>query len=284
MKKVGILYICTGSYQVFWKPFYESFEKNFLNDCELHYFVFTDAAEIYDMESNPRIHLHNLKMLPWPLVTLFRFHTFLSIEEELKEMNYLMFSNANMECIEEVESKDFLPREDMGERLIVTVHPGYGMDKIRYAPLERHKYSYAYVPYQCGKQYVIGAMNGGCTDDFLQMSHILRDAIEEDLKKNVIARWHDESHLNRYIADRSDYRLLSPEYCYPFGMDVDYQPKIAAVSKKAKFDVEKFKGLNISEEVPAWKKMMIRFLSRRRCDVRYFFDLLCHRKVKKYDF
>ena len=46
-KSIGILYICTGPYVLFWKDFYESFEKNFLPSYEKRYYVFTDAEEIF---------------------------------------------------------------------------------------------------------------------------------------------------------------------------------------------------------------------------------------------
>ena len=45
--QIAILYICTGKYVVFWKDFYQSFEKKFLKKSEVEYFVFTDAAYIY---------------------------------------------------------------------------------------------------------------------------------------------------------------------------------------------------------------------------------------------
>jgi len=55
MKKIGILYICTGKYDIFWKDFYLSCEKYLLNDIdengnkkfEKHYFVWTDAEGIF---------------------------------------------------------------------------------------------------------------------------------------------------------------------------------------------------------------------------------------------
>ena len=40
--KIGILYICTGNYTVFWEDFYESFSKYFCTNSEIHYFVFSD--------------------------------------------------------------------------------------------------------------------------------------------------------------------------------------------------------------------------------------------------
>ena len=39
--KIGILYICTGNYTVFWEDFYESFSKYFCTNSEIHYFVFS---------------------------------------------------------------------------------------------------------------------------------------------------------------------------------------------------------------------------------------------------
>ena len=50
-KSIGILYICTGPYVLFWEDFYKSFQKRFLIDFEKHYFVFTDAEEIYGQEN-----------------------------------------------------------------------------------------------------------------------------------------------------------------------------------------------------------------------------------------
>ena len=43
--KVGILYICTGKYIVFWEEFYKSCQKYFLSDseCVKQYYVFTDV-------------------------------------------------------------------------------------------------------------------------------------------------------------------------------------------------------------------------------------------------
>ncbi len=242
MKKIGILYICTGAYVAFWEDFYKTFEEHFLKDYEKHYFVFTDADSVYGEEDNKNIHRKYLETLPWPLVTLFRFKTFLSAEDELKQMDYLMFSNSNMVCDTDITADEFLPREECGERLFVTRHPGYYGKNGIYAPFDRNKKSSAYVPYNKGETYVIGAMNGGTSEAFLEMSHALNNAIDEDLKKNVIARWHDESQLNHYIINRTDVRVLGPEYCYPFGMNVSYEKRISAVSKQAKFDVRKFKG------------------------------------------
>lgn len=240
-KNIGILYICTGPYVLFWKDFYKSFEKNFLIDYDKQYFVFTDAEEIYGQDSK-NVRKIKIESQPWPLITLLRFSTFLKVEEELKKCDYLMFSNSNMVCDDAITAEEFLPREEFGERLSVTLHPGYdGKRKIDF-PYDRNKKSTAYIPWNCGQKYVIGAMFCGTSDAFIKMSKTLKRNIEEDLKKNIIAKWHDESQLNRYIIKKPGIRVLPPQYCYPCGIDVRYARKISAVSKEEKFDVNTFKG------------------------------------------
>ena len=127
-------------------------------------------------------------------------------------------------------------------------------------------------------------MNGGTSAAFLEMARTLNKAIEEDLKKNVIARWHDESHLNRYIVDRDDYRLLNSEYCYPYGMNVAYKRKISAVSKMEKFDVNKFKGVykKTKKETTVNKLAIAKQWIKE--DILFVRDKLLFKKVKKYGF
>lgn len=282
-KTIGILYIATGPYIAFWEDFYKTFEAKFLTEFERHYYVFTDAAEIYAEGENVNIHKYFLKTLPWPLITLFRFDTFLYAEGELSKMDYLMFSNSNMVCDDEISPEEFLPREDNGEQLFVTVHPGYADKSGIYAPFDRNKKSSAYVPYNCGKTYVIGAMNGGTAKAFLEMSRKLDYAIKEDLKKNVIARWHDESQLNHYIIGREDVRVLGPEYCYPYGKAVSYEKKISAVSKQAKFDAKTFKGLYEKDNESFVRKIysVVRGIGGRILPIIFYIkDLMLFKKVR----
>ena len=187
-KTIGILYIATGPYIAFWEDFYKTFESKFLTDFERHYYVFTDATEIYAEGENVNI--------------------------------------------QDITGKSGI-----------------------YAPFDRNRKSSAYVPYNCGKTYVIGAMNGGTSKAFLEMSRKLDYAIKEDWKKNVIARWHDESQLNHYIIGRDDVRVLQPQYCYPYGMSVGYEKKISAVSKQAKFDAKTFKGLYEKDNASLMQKI-----------------------------
>jgi len=245
--KIGILYICTGPYTVFWKDFFLSFEEKFITDYEKYYYVFTDSDTIYGEDTCDRVKRIRIDQMPWPLITLMRFRFFNSIEEELKKCDYLLFSNSNIVCETKIEASEILPDEN--EKLFFTTHPGYFGQKIYDYPYERSKRSLAYIPWNCGKTYVIGAFFGGRSKPFLEMSKILENRINDDLRRNVIARWHDESHINRYIVGKDHIKLLSPSYCFPVGIDVDYEKKIAGVSKQDKFDVHSFKnGSNFEDE------------------------------------
>lgn len=244
MKSIGILYIATGQYVVFWKEFYKSFEEYFLKNTEKHYYVFTDADMIYG-EENERVHKIFKKTQPWPLPTLLKFDYFLEIEDELRKHDYLYQSNGPIICVKDVVEEDFLPRSNHGEKLIFTTHPGFYGKKAYYAPYDRNRKSRAYVPYNQGSIYVFGAMNGGMTNSYLAMCKQLNYQICEDLKAGIIAKCHDESHINNYVAKCKDYRLLSMSYAYPSGFDVPCEPIIRCLDKSKYFDVNTLKGINI---------------------------------------
>lgn len=245
MKKIGVLYICTGPYRLFWKDFYDTSEQYLLPDFERHYYVFSENP-VEDYGSD-KVHNINIENLPWPLITLLRYHFFMSIFDELIHMDYLMFSNANMKFVDTVREKEFLPRKENEEDIMVVMHPGYCKQQPCQAPFERRSKSTAFVPYNSKEKYVIGAMNGGTSEAFLRMSESIRNSTDTDLKRNIIARWHDESQLNHYIYTYNHYRMLSPSFCYPFGFDLPVEKKIIAVSKEAKFDVKSFKGVKKEE-------------------------------------
>ena len=117
MKKIAILYICTGKYKVFWKDFYESSEKLFLNGAHKHYFVFTDAHDLDHVNKN--VTIINKECRGFPLDSLFRFDMFLEIEELILPYDYAFFFNANMLFVEKVGSELFPKKDFKGFRLIL---------------------------------------------------------------------------------------------------------------------------------------------------------------------
>lgn len=229
--KVGILYICTGKYSIFWSSFYEACEKWFLPDVEKHYFVWTDDNEIIVNESKyNRTHIFYQELEAWPLPTLRRYHYFLSQEDELRKMDYLIYMNSNLIVQKKIKSVDIMPRDE--ERLFMTISPGpYANAPINFA-YDRNPECSAYIPEGEGKYYLAGGFNGGHTEDYLEMARIIDERTENDYKKGVIARWHDESHINRYMIDYvKPYRLVSPAYLYPEGWNQPFECKILILDK-----------------------------------------------------
>ena len=68
--------------------------------------------------------------------------------------------------------------------------------------------------------------------------------MEADLADGIIARWHDESQLNRYLLDAQDpVRLLSPAFCRPEGWTgFPYEPAFLVREKSNWLDVASVKG------------------------------------------
>lgn len=228
MCKLGILYICTGKYDIFWEGFYKSCEKYFLPGCEKYYYVFTDAKEIYAEGENSRITKVYQENLGWPYNTLKRFSMFKSIEDKLVGYDYLFFMNANIQFIKEI-TEDFLP---INENLLVVQHPAFYNKSADEYCYDRNEKGLAYIPFGQGKYYVQGALNGGKVNEFLKLITELDNNVEEDLKNDIIALWHDESHLNRYILNRNDIKVLGPEYVYPEDWDLPFEPVIITRDKK----------------------------------------------------
>lgn len=235
MNKVGILYICTGKYSVFWKEFYRSTEELFLPDAEKFYFVWTDAEEIFaEAEKNNHLFCYRQETEKWPFPTLKRFSYFLRAEAELEKMDYLLFMNGNLRVNETILFSDIMPEGEEG--LVVTMHPGYYASSPAEFTYDNNPECTAYIKKGEGKYYFAGGLNGGRTKEYLKMIRCLAERIEEDLKKDIIALWHDESQLNRYMydLDEKDYRIISPAYLYPEDWDLPFKEKITVMDKRKK--------------------------------------------------
>lgn len=236
---IAILYICTGKYDIFWKDFYESMEKYFLLNSEKHYYVFTDSNHLYDEENNTKIHKIYQERMGWPYDTLMRFDLFSKIKEQIRGYDYIFFLNANMLCVKNITEEEFLPME---EELLVARHPGCVHYPKLLLPYDRNKKSTAYIPYGQGKYYFMGGLNGGKSVSYLLLIDSLKKAIQEDLGQNVIAKWHDESQLNKYMLNRSDMKILLPEYAYPEGWNLPYDAKIIIRDKDKYMNTSTMKG------------------------------------------
>lgn len=226
-KKIGILYICTGKYNIFWKEFFLSSEKHFCPGFEKQYFIFTDS-EIQPLADNVTI-IHQ-KKLGWPFDTLMRFHMFNGIKDKLLEMDYLFFFNSNMVFLRKVTAKEILPTES--EQLVGVRHPFF-YDGPNNAPFEDNKQSTAFLLSSDAKHYVAGGLSGGLSNAYMRLSEEIARNIDIDKEKGIIAKWHDESHLNKYFALHGNYKILHPGYIVPEKRlkTLPFRPSIVVLDK-----------------------------------------------------
>ena len=97
---------------------------------------------------------------------------------------------------------------------------------------ESNASSSAFVTRKSRTQYFCGGTWFGKRGSILDLLNILSKQVESDLQNNLIANWHDESHLNRWSTENS-HGIENPELCF----DATYpqlrrlRPVITAVRK-----------------------------------------------------
>jgi len=200
--RIGLCIIATGKYHRFLEPLWESARRFFLPGHDVRLFLFSDRPAPVPCEHLDTPHR------PWPLPTLYRYHTLLQAEERLRNLDYIFYCDADMRFVATVGD------EVLG-RLVAVVHPGFARKPAHEFTYERRRQSRAYIPPGAGQHYYAGGFQGGRPDDYLAAARAMRQAIDDDLRHGLVAVWHDESHWNRYCLDRAPAVVLPPTYCCP---------------------------------------------------------------------
>jgi hypothetical protein len=217
--KIGILVIATNKYVKFTFPLYESAKKHFMQGHEVTMFVFTNMPDV--PVGTVRVEQEHL---PWPMPTLMRYHVFLKNRELLKDMDYLFYSDADMLFVDAVGD------EALGS-LVATTHPGFfNKHKSQYS-YERRPESAAFMGPNDGYAYFAGGFNGGKRDTFLGMAEEIKKMIDSDAQKGIVAVWHDESYMNKYLSMNMPTNVLNPSYCYPESASLPFKKRLLALDK-----------------------------------------------------
>lgn len=189
--KVGVFYIATQKYKMFWSGFKESCDKFCCTDADKTYYVFTDDSGAFPQEDN--VVITKIEHQPWPGITIHRARILLSAHDKWKDMDCVMFCNSNM-----VFCNPMCTFETFGMKpLMACIHPcsNGGFSKLS---LEDNPKSTAY--WDQPTAYLAGGFQGGRTDAFAMALKIMDDAIKIDEENGIMAVWHDESHWNKLCA------------------------------------------------------------------------------------
>ena len=169
--------------------------------------------------------------IEWPMPTLLRYNLFLQQEEKLQEFDYIFYIDVDMKIV------DWIGEEILGDGLTAAQHPMYALRQNYHAPYEPNPDSTAHIKLpgrvieENGKKmfeplYLAGGFQGGKTSEFIKAMKVMRKNIDDDLLKNYIARWNDESHWNKYLYDNPPAVVLNPGYIYPDSLIAQYYVKV----------------------------------------------------------
>ncbi|GAE82622.1 family 6 glucosyltransferase [Bacteroides reticulotermitis] len=256
--RIGILYICTGKYSIFWKDFYLSAERYLMQSPAYtrEYYVFTDSLKLYDEENNKHIHRIKQKNLGWPDNTLKRFHMFLQIKQQLlQETDFLIFCNANLLFKQNV-GHEIIPQKGKNQ-FVGTIHPGFYNSHNYDFTYERRHNSKAYIPEGEGVHYYAGGFSGGYTKAYLQLCETIKSWVDIDKSNKIVAIWHDESHINRYFL-KNPPLTLSPGYLYPEGWSIPFE-EIITIRDKNK---EEYGGHILLRKKESWRNKILKIIKK----------------------
>lgn len=195
--KIGIIYIATGAYIGFWNEFYPSCEHFFCVDAEKGYEVFTDSDESV-FTAFPNAHVHCIEDRGWIINTSFKSKFICDIHNHLGKYDYVFFINSNFKFVAPSYCNEILP--DACDDYLTALSFDHYLDvAIDQYPYDRNEQCHAYIPYGQGQRYFQGGFYGGRTREVIALSEWCREAINKDLGNKIIARFHDESYINRYL-------------------------------------------------------------------------------------
>jgi len=225
---------------------YWGFAKNLIVSARQYFIphdviLFTDSPERFDVA-----HKIVIPSAGYPEATLKRYHTFLDQRSILDRYETLWYVDADMKFVYPVTEADVL-----SDGITATLHPGFAVDRIhptvgfvsKVGTPERRRECTAFIPETAQSLYFCGGFNGGRAESYLCMAEKIRENIDIDAAGGIIAHWHDESHLNRYLYDNPPARILSPSFCYPEGYDGGYgwpinghRPILLALNKPGHYE------------------------------------------------
>ena len=223
--KICILTIATNKYIQFVERLLDNIEENFLNGHEIQCLLFTD----HEVETSDNVRVCQIDHEPWPMPTLKRYNYFIKENEFISQFDYCFYFDVDMGLVDKVG-------DEVLSDLVATMHPYQSFYPKEERSYDRNEKSLAYVPVgEEGELYYAGGFNGGSTKRFLEMAEVLSDRVTKDLENGVIALWHDESQMNRYLIDNPPTLSLTPSYCFAEehmgNSSYPYEPKIIALKK-----------------------------------------------------
>jgi histo-blood group ABO system transferase len=216
-----------------------SASDQFLPNNKVVFHVFTDQEQKIEefRIRNPKIQviIHPIPSYGWPEATLLRYRIY---EEHFAKLTEDILMHLDADMLITASAEHIFEKLDFLDGLHFVSHPGYWRPKglprtmfylvnptfmlrdlklfLEYGGLgtwEKRRKSTAYVPRRKRDKYACGGIWFGSNEPFKSFVRNMSRNVDQDLQNGVIAKWHDESHLNRWVSEGS-YILVTPSLCH----------------------------------------------------------------------
>jgi hypothetical protein len=241
--KCALIFIGTNRYAGFFEGYKSSIDLNFLPDHEKTYFVFTDQPA-HPLFKHNDVVVTKIEHESWPYVTLHRFKYMMMVKDKLAEYDYVFFVDADLWACQQITDAHLLDHE---KPLIGVQHPGF-FGKIGTFETNTKSRANIFDGHYNLLHYRQGCFWGGKSFELLKLVEELEKRIDLDLQDDVVAIWHDESHLNKYMLENNhDVFTLHPGFAQP--QDEGYEniremfPTMMVHLKKDLKEFPRFEGI-----------------------------------------
>ena len=253
--------VATNIYFDYWKKMVKSADEMSNQTDRITFYVFTEQVQKIEpflkTLQNVEVQAFEVKPYRWPDATLLRYQIF-GVQLSNMKTDVLMHLDADM--LFASNPWESIRRLTFNNQICLVQHPGFwrnkGIPKVAFylkhliigfkdlrmwiclgglGAWEIRPQSMAYVPRKSRKNYFCGGTWFGPSEIIGEMLEALSTQVTNDQKSNIMAKWHDESHLNKWAIENS-HNISTPELCFDetYPQLKNMTPGIIAVRKKEK--------------------------------------------------
>lgn len=197
--KAAILFIGTDRYLEFFPNFYATLRRKFLPRTPKTFFVFTDLTQSPLLGAADDVVVVPVLHYPFPRVNLLKFRFILQAADLLREYPLIVYVDADTYADSTVSEEEFFCHD---RPLFAVRHFRFQKKPPVPEAFELRSDSEAAVAEGDDlSTYWQASFWGGRREEFLAAVETLSRRTDRDLEKGIVAKWWDESFLNKYLID-----------------------------------------------------------------------------------